>query len=814
MSDPFAPTSVERLAAALPPDGANPVGAAARGILVNRVKGSTPGHLSQMFGTGPSFKEVFFPALRYDPREADIQRVTRLDNDFWTALAVVSICQQIGLSTSDIRPQMLTLQIGAEIGERNAQIRRVATSWYTYALNAVDGDVRTALAAFPDEPSRVAARGHYLLGLTSDTWVNDKLVQLASGSWTNATWELYHHWTKLLALGTPVADIDAAIGTIQSKGLPIPSEVGPTAWRQWTRWFGADIGGSDLPDAVAAILKTKCSVPIGGKFPTCMPEAASYEFTANSQPGNPYRRPPSGSCFTAGTRIVMADGGLKPIEQVATGEKVATPTGAREVVLTSRPRRAGRPVYRFDGLDFGFMGTQPFLVFGGSSDDVPTYAAADAEALARAVPTLTQFGMRGLSAGTPVLAAYRDALLVSSETTGVVPFPPPSTTMHEPDGDDYVYDLVLALGEEGRSEFFAGDAETQLLVSSEIPRYLAAPDTAAVVLHILDQAAVPILQRMEHVPDDGFADLLSIGIDAAARTVLPRLLQAQLTPEAAGLESDPPGLTEAINQLSATLGRDGQYDNRMSTLIEQFIPRFAPQLQAAIHMGWRSFSLATQGEATVLAVTIYAVEIFAEAGRLQASDIDIVVTLSTRGSQWVRTVEVDPAASSDHSYFTSDRVAYFAEWRPVLEPMAESARTEDTWNLRISLRRRSSGEKPSVRAVMVLPGEVSYGYQAVNMPLRNDDALVVGQVAFDVRALGSNGLREDIDQRAAWNPSQQSAMAARLASGVADALPVAFDIALAAFHSVAATPDGQQAGAALEASARTLATSTSPRKHN
>ena len=75
MSDPFSPTSVEHLAAALPPDGANPVGTAARGVLVNRMKGATPGHWSQLFGTGPAFKDVFFPALRYDPREAEIQRV-------------------------------------------------------------------------------------------------------------------------------------------------------------------------------------------------------------------------------------------------------------------------------------------------------------------------------------------------------------------------------------------------------------------------------------------------------------------------------------------------------------------------------------------------------------------------------------------------------------------------------------------------------------------------------------------------------------------------------------------------------------------
>jgi hypothetical protein len=111
-----------------------------------------------------------------------------------------------------------------------------------------------------------------------------------------------------------------------------------------------------LPEAVEAILRTKCHVPIGARFPTCMPEAASNVFTANTQPGNPYRQPPGGSCFTAGTRVVMAGGALRAIEQVAAGDAVATPSGDREVVLRSRPRRAGRRCIRFPGAGLRLHG--------------------------------------------------------------------------------------------------------------------------------------------------------------------------------------------------------------------------------------------------------------------------------------------------------------------------------------------------------------------------------------------------------------------------------------------------------------------------
>lgn len=804
MSDPFSPTSVEHLAAALPPDGANPVGRAARGILVNRIKGATPGHWSQLFGTGPAFKDVFFPGLAYDPRESEIQRLTGLGDDFWKAMAVATVCQQIGLSTSDIRPQIQLPKLASALATWNGQLRAVACGWYAFALGAVDGDVRTALAAFPDEGSRVAARAHYLQGLSSDAWVNDKLVQLASGSWTNATWELFHHWCKLLALGTPTAEIDATIATIQAKGLPVPSEVGPSAWLRWTGWFGSDIGGRDLPEAVEAILRTKCQVPIGARFPTCMPEAASYEFTANSQPGNPYRQPPGGSCFTAGTRVVMAGGALRAIEQVAAGDAVATPSGDREVVLRSRPRRAGRPVHRFQGLDFGFMATQPFLIHRGSAGDAgpattaapadsadsATYAAVDPEGLARAVPTLTQFGLRGLADGSPTLAARQP-------DGTVVPFLPPATTAHQPEGDDHVYDLIVDMGDDGRSEFFAGDAETQLLVSSEIPRYLVAPETTAVVLHVLEQVSGPILRRLADVPDEGFADLLAIGLDAAARTIVPRVSSVPATGSAASLTTDVATLAGRVTALSAGLGVAAGYDHRTATLIEQFVPRFAPQFQGAIRLGWRSFNLAGPGAADALAASVYSVELFAGSELIAAADADIALTLGFGGTTWARTVPVDPAASTDHSFFTSDRAAYFAEWRPVVETPAESWRTGDLWTLSLTLQRRSTGDVLPCCAKLALPRQLSDGYQAFCLPLLDGAGRVVGQVAFDLRALGPDGLREDIEQRATWTPADEPGTAGRLAASVADALPAAFDLGVAVFHSGAVTPEGQRAGAAL-----------------
>lgn len=793
MSNPFQPTSVEYLAAALPPDGANPIGAAARGILVNRTKGATPGHWSQLFGTGPAFRDVFFPGLVADPRGAEIQRLTGLDDEYFRNLAVVTLCQQMGLTTSRLRPQVLMGPIGQDLAAWNGRLRSVAWAWYAYCLGAVDGDTRTALAAFPDADSRARARGQYLQGLTGDAWINDKLVQLASGSWSNPAWELFHHWSKLVALGTAIEEIDGAITTIRGKGLPIPDPVGPGSWRSWTGWLGGDIGGRDLPDAVKPILDTKCEVYPGASWPSCMDEAASFEFTANSQPGNRYRQAPSGSCFTAGSLVVLADGGLRPIEQVVPGEVVATPSGPRAVVLVANPLRAGRAVFGFAGQGFGFMASHPFLVHDPAPGAPGSYAAVDPEALARAVPTLTQFGVQALRDGAPMLSAWR-------AEGGPVPFAPPQVVPREPGPDEAVYDLILEPTADGRSEYFVGDERVQVLVSSEIPRYLAAPETAAVVVSVLQACAEPILRELASVPDAGFADLLSIGLDAAARTMMPRVGPA-LAPdglpraEAQLLDSRPRGVLAGVSGLTASLGDGGGYDRRAATLIEQFLPRFAPQIQAAIGLGWRSFALATQGGATVLAVSVYSFDLFEPASPLDAGDAEIVLTLSTDGAEWTRALAVRPTAVTNHWYFSTDEVGYFDQWRPTLA--GEAPAVGGNWRLRIGLRGRSTGQTVPGSASLLLPSSVGHGFQARSLPVLDDAGSVVGQVAFDVRALGPDGLRQDVEGRAAWTPADEAVVATRLAAAVSEVLPDAVASGVLVFRSAAATPEGHRAGALL-----------------
>jgi hypothetical protein len=105
-----------------------------------------------------------------------------LGDAFFSELATVMLCHRMSLVTTKLWPEMLVARIEQTLADVNIRIRQHA--YLAYAVMAVFADtpVRPALAAFRDQPSRTLAKQHYLAGLTSPTWVNDKLVQDASGT--------------------------------------------------------------------------------------------------------------------------------------------------------------------------------------------------------------------------------------------------------------------------------------------------------------------------------------------------------------------------------------------------------------------------------------------------------------------------------------------------------------------------------------------------------------------------------------------------------------------------------------------------------
>ena len=771
MAPSFSPKLVEELAAALPPDGANPIGTNARRIIVNKIRGMTPGNYSQMFGTGPAFRVVFFPKYAPDAAEGLFAGYTGISDATVSQAAIALLCHQMYQVTRDVRPQLLINEINGKIASWNAELRSRTSRWYAYVASITDGDIKKALATFGDEPSRVSAVAHYRAGLTSESWINDKVTQ--GPAWTNREWELFHHWIKLAALGCPDADVDATIQQAIDTGLPVPAAVRPGVWQRWSGWLGPDVTGGDFADATEPLLATKCIA--AGRSVSCIAEAASYEFTARTQPGTIYRRAPSSSCLAPGAQVVMSDGSLRAIEDVRAGDRVASRTEDREVLLVSAPPRGQRPLYRIGGTGFAFTATDAFLIHPGSSP--ATYAAVDPAALSRAVPTFAQFGVRDLR--TSVLSRYADGRLEPYTPDGVAVADETPPILHG---------VYVDPGDDGRSEYFVGDADRQLLVSSEIPRFLAAPVTAEALVEVLRGSAPTILAVLAAVPDDGFADLLDIGLSSISRTLLTRIGGSLRPADAADT-----AIPSAASTLAMVRGFAGDfggtaekpYDWRLGTLLDFFLARFGVQFQGVIHLGWRSYQLAEGTTGVVLAVSLYGLELFDDDG-MAAADAEFQLALRLQDAVSIRTAPVEPAASTDRSFYVSDTISYFPEWRALID-----APPDRDWILDVTLA--STHDNRHYTAEIPLPPVISHGYEFLRGAVRNDSGAVVGQVSLDVRTLDADVWAQEIRAQQAWSPTQEPAIASTLATQATAYVVANFADAVRTFAGLAVTAEAQDA---------------------
>ncbi|QBR04366.1 hypothetical protein [Paraburkholderia pallida] len=779
---------VNKLAAALPAEGANPIGGRARAIYVNRIKGATPGNHSQLIGTGPSYRSIFFANYVDDAEAGNLQRFVNLADDFWRRLSVAALCQQMHAVTSSLRPQLLIDNINRDIDAFNADLRARGARWYAHIAAVTDGVIKDALAALSRTPADLAsAKADYIRGLTSDAWINMKRAQDASGNWSDRDWELFHHWIKLAALGASDTEIDATISTTVGKGLPVPESLKAGNWLRWSNWMPQRIGGGDLSDATGAMLKEICRVYPGARWPSCLREANSFEFTANGQPGTGYRRAPGGSCFAPGAMVVLTDGTLKPIESVQVGDEVRTPRGTRRVMLCAAPMRSGRPLFRFAGVDFAFTASQPFLIHSTNAGTAGEYAAVNPERLAASVPSFNQFGIRGLEReSTPDLVCHEgEGIHRPDQPRAIEPAPL--------EGVDTLYDLVLEPDEEGRSEYFVGDRNSQFLVSSELPRFLSAPATTAATLHVLKECASEVLALLALVPDPAVHDLLALALESLAHDLLPAAAASSPSPRAAnstgvlqlarGTSAD---LTTAVCAFTTrfaaanTLG----YDQRMAAFLDLFLSTFAQQFHAAIRQGWRRFELAPEDEDAVLAVSIHGLELFGSVHAPALSDAVLSLTLECGARTIGQTLPVDVAASTTGFLYAGDGAAYFRGWRQAVDATPPA-------RLRVTLQRRSDGQKADCSSDVHSPFPGSSGFVSLCAPVLAGDGRPVGRVCLDVRCVAEPVRAQEEAARAAWTQADEAAFAERLAHGAAAHVVERFKIAVLNFQGMAATAAAQ-----------------------
>ncbi|MEU0792665.1 hypothetical protein ABZ342_21550 [Amycolatopsis sp. NPDC005961] len=501
-------------------------------------------------GPFSGYADAFFPKRAVTPASTAVTAAVRrqkpvLDQGWWQtyALAVLTDAarQAAGIP-------LHTGKLTADLAALHTQFLPALTASYLAALQTAYEPTAAALRALAAAGQLVEARAQLGGVLAGDTLIANLNGALGVGgdSTNAAVWFLYNLWVLFKALGSP--DVDAEIRALRTAGLTVPGQVAEQSWWNggYTTWY-APLSGSAVVPATAGTLTAGLPELVTSSYASKppMPPVREHEGVTNGYsrslclwgPLNRYRPQPS-SCLGAGTGVLMADGSVKPIEDVRIGDEVRSGGGTGTVVLAERPGRLGRPLYSVNGLAVFATAGHPFR-----SAEGPLRRAVDPWNLADAVPTMIADGIGSLGVG---------ARLDGYGPDGPGPVTVRTVTAHEPDPAEYgevVYDLVVATGDRGHGGYYAGGPTTFVAVDAES----ADPfhDTAS-TLAVVAAMDVALESVREHV-DDPHADLLDIlgdldlsGIGEAAggtgRPEIPGpgyyLRDGEWDPHASALETD------------------------------------------------------------------------------------------------------------------------------------------------------------------------------------------------------------------------------------------------------------------------------------
>jgi hypothetical protein len=157
------------------------------------------------------------------------------------------------------------------------------------------------------------------------------------------------------------------------------------------------------------------------------------------------------SCFTAGTKVRMADGTEKNIEDVVIGDRVVGEYGiVNQVTGLKRPTLQGRKLYALNGGPPFVTSEHPFLTAEGWKSISPsaTHAETDSIVAARLLPGDEVVFEGAISSPIPEGGMSRAVNLLPGQ--GFTPLQ--SITAHAADPDTVVYNLTL----DGNHTYYAG----------------------------------------------------------------------------------------------------------------------------------------------------------------------------------------------------------------------------------------------------------------------------------------------------------------------------------------------------------------------
>lgn len=440
-------------------------------------------------------------------------------------------------------------------------------------------------------------------------------IGMGGESTSAATWFLWNNWQLLMALGA--TDIDGIIKQAQADGLQVPTQVGPDAWwwNGYNAWFSA-LNGDDAAALAGANLTATMpesemmSGPNGWPYQTDTSLANGYALSFCQWGAEAAFKPPDSSCLGRGTGVLMADGSVRPIEEIAVGDLVMSVGGPRAVVLVESPLRSGRTLTQVNDLAVWATDGHPFLAADG-----PMRRSVDPWTLIDAAPTMTGEGVGTLTVGSQIVGrdtssgAQTD---VEIEVTALTPTSASEGDTCEGDAtvsEERVYDLLLKDWERGHATYFVGGPDLFVAVDAEAPDPLQEPHATSAVIVAMDAALDAARANVTRPSEE-----LAVHVNRLNPTAWHHKSRVAAAIGAEGKIKRPPVPGPDYFML------DGEWEPHASALEVGLIRRFGRAWRRAASTGWHQADALATPEAH-LTVLVHDAELV---GDLAIADGDVI----------------------------------------------------------------------------------------------------------------------------------------------------------------------------------------------
>lgn len=448
--------------------------------------GST-GSCSTVFQyTGPysGYQTAFYPGVSLSAAGSQVVKLVNaanssLNNTWWNDFAVAIITDAI--ISSKITVNVDTDKLSSSLGTFNSNFLPVLTPAYTGVFQFGYPPTTSAMNSITSAGQSAAVASLLQQSILDGDFTTNLNIALSAGgeSTLTATWFEYNLWVSLQVLG--VANVNGFIQQAMNTGLIVPRSIQPNNWWNggYTSWFAPISGTWVLPQAAATISsgfpqmsEVICSPSGGHTSPQYGNYPNGYCISLCEWGSLNWYLPSKSSCFGNQTGVLMADGSVKNINEVETGDLVQTDQGARKVVLVESPHRSNRPLYQLNDEQVFATGAHPFR--SGSRKGPFRFAVKPWEVMNN-LPTMIEPGVGMLQNGT-LLSGRKHHQSITIEVQELKTLETGSAATEK------VYDLILENWEKGKVAYYVGGPERFYAVDAETvdPTYHL-PTTAGIL---------------------------------------------------------------------------------------------------------------------------------------------------------------------------------------------------------------------------------------------------------------------------------------------------------------------------------------------